>query len=333
MLWVGVVAGAAIAVACSGSSDAEDPTMAATPSTPAEQLSRAYSLPGDPGLAAWDALLADEKLDTQSAVVTEFVRLKPSDGALDAYNAYVDALSAATRAVGGEMITVNDVLFPGIEGLEGYDGGVSLVASYPTMRAYTEALLSEGVLAAADGRREAVEEAQILLGPNLVPAQILQLPPNEPASAFPRDRVIGKTPEQIVDELLEVYPSGGADPTKETLEAIARFEGFLDQRVHFINLYRFKGGGGEESLGEYNAAALPSVLAHGGRPKALANVTHHLAGPTAWDRFILVAWPSLAVFTDLRLDPAYIEAQKDRVVSGEEYGNLVNIARADRPAE
>jgi hypothetical protein len=62
----------------------------------------------------------------------------------------------------------------------------------------------------------------------------------------------------------------------------------------------------------------------------LANVTHHLVGPTEWSRFIFVSWPSFAVFTDLRLDPTYVEAQRDRVVSAEEYGNLVNIARADR---
>ena len=78
-----------------------------------------------------------------------------------------------------------------------------------------------------------------------------------------------------------------------------------------------------------NAAALPVVLAHGARPKVLANVRHHLAGPIAWERFIFVAWPSFAVFTDLRLDPTYIEAQRDRVVSAEEYGNLVTIARSD----
>jgi uncharacterized protein (DUF1330 family) len=107
-------------------------------------------------------------------------------------------------------------------------------------------------------------------------------------------------------------------------------EGFTDQLVFYINLYRFKPDGGEVALSEYNAAALPVVLAHGGRPKVLANVTHHLVGPTEWSRFIFVSWPSFAVFTDLRLDPTYVEAQRDRVVSAEEYGNLVNIARADR---
>jgi hypothetical protein len=35
---------------------------------------------------------------------------------------------------------------------------------------------------------------------------------------------------------------------------------------------------------------------------------------------------------DLRLDPVYLEAQKSRVVSANQYGNLVTVARADDPA-
>jgi hypothetical protein len=44
---------------------------------------------------------------------------------------------------------------------------------------------------------------------------------------------------------------------------------------------------------------------------------------------IFVRWPSLAVFTDLRLDPSYLEAQKHRVESAETYGNFVTIKRED----
>jgi uncharacterized protein (DUF1330 family) len=146
--------------------------------------------------------------------------------------------------------------------------------------------------------------------------------------------VIGKSQEQIVADLLAVYPSGGADPTESTLESIVDYDGFADQRVYFINLYAFNDtpDGGAAALGEYNAEALPVVLAHGGRPKVLADVSHHLVGPTAWDRFIFVSWPSLAVFMDLRLDPVYLEAQKSRVVSANQYGNLVTVSRADDPA-
>jgi uncharacterized protein (DUF1330 family) len=304
------------------------------PVTTLERLTSAYTDAGtEAATSQWQAMLDDELFETQAIAVVEFVRLKDDAGALDAYNAYADALSAAFAAAGGEMISVSDILMPGVGDFDGYEGGVSLVASLPSMRAYVDAMLDEDVLAAAEGRRAAVDEAQILLGPNLVPEAIRQLPPNEPASAFPSDRVRGKSPDELVDELLEIYPSSGADPTADTLRAMVRYEGFDGQRVHFINLYRFRGDGGGEALGEYNAAAMPLALAHGGRPKVLANVTYHLAGPVAWDRVIFVSWPSLAVFTDLRLDPAYIEAQHDRVVSGEAYGNLITVARADRSSQ
>jgi hypothetical protein len=191
-------------------------------------------------------------------------------------------------------------------------------------------MLDERTMAAAQARREAVAEAYVLAGPNMVPEAIVsQLPDNAPASNFPRDHVLQAPAEDIVEELLTVYPSGGADPTRETLEAMLAYEGFADQRVHFINLYRFTEGGAQ-SLTEYNAGAFPVVVAHGGRPKVLVDVTHRLVGPIEWDRFIFVSWASLATFTQLRLDPQYLEAQKDRVVSGEQYGNLINIARADR---
>lgn len=333
-----IAAGLIASVACGGSlSDSGNtratPTIDAQPATPLERLIAAYpDGTVDPSPDAWRALLADEGFATDPVAVVEFVRLRPGDDASASYDVFLDALIAAAGKNGGEILSVNDTLMPGLEGLEGYEGGVSWIASFPSIRAYVDVALDEGVIAAAEKRRESVAEAQVLVGPNLIPDRIRQLPPNEPASAFPSARVIGKSAAQIVDELLAIYPSGGADPTKRTLESMVAFEGFADQRVHFINLYRFNDApeGGAGALGEYNAAALPSVLAHGGRPKVLANVSHHLVGPTAWDRFIFVSWPSLAVFTDLRLEPAYIEAQKDRVVSGEQYGNLITIARTDR---
>lgn len=336
--WLPRIAAVALlsgAAACGADGSNGDATPTAVPPvTTLERLTAAYADADTQAAGSqWQAMLDDELFETQAIAVAEFVRIKDDSSARDAYNAYADALSAAFAAAGGEMISVNDILMPGVGDLDGYDGGVSFVASLPSMKAYVDAMLDEDVLASAEGRRAAIEEAQILLGPNLVPETILQLPPNEPASAFPSDRVRGKSADAIVGELLEIYPSGGADPTADTLRAMVQYEGFDEQRVHFINLYRFKEDGGEASLGEYNAAALPSVLAHGGRPKVLANVTYHLAGPVAWDRFIFVSWPSLAVFTDLRLEPAYIEAQEDRVVSGEEYGNLITIARADRSSQ
>jgi|CXWL01.1.fsa_nt_gi uncharacterized protein (DUF1330 family) len=323
-------------LACSDSSDDGSATPTVAPSTPLGRLTAAYGDSVlDPSAAAWEKLLADEAFDNQPVAIVEFARLQESDAARSGYDAFVVAFSAAITKAGGNVVSVNDILFPGLEGLEGYAGGVSWVAEVPSLSAYVDALLDDSVVAVAKNRRDAISAAQVLVGPNLVPEVVRQLPPNEPSSDFPSDRVQGKSPGEIVDELLAIYPSGGADPTKQTLEAMVDLDGFTDQRVHFINLYRFNDdpGGGAQALGEYNAGALPVVLAHGGRPKVLVNVTHHLVGPTAWDRFIFVSWPSLAVFTDLRLDPVYVEAQRDRVSSAEQYGNLITIARADRPKE
>lgn len=287
----------------------------------------------DPSRKAWERLLADPGFETSPIAVTEFVRFTDADPASAGYDTWLDAVSAATADAGGTIVGVHDIMFPGLDEPAGYGGGVAWVATYPTMRAYAEMMLDARVTRAAAARRTAIAAAQILAGPDLLPAAARLLPPNEPASAFPSGRVAGKSVSEIVDALLAVYPAGGADPTRQRLEAITSHPGFTHQRVHYLNLYAFKGGDGERELNEYNAAAQPAVLAHGARPKVLANVTHHLAGPTAWGRFILVSWPSLAVFTDLRLDPVYIEAQKHRIVSASRYGNLMMIARGGRPAQ
>lgn len=314
-------------------SGTSEPAATNTPATPLARLTAAYHDPHvDPSPAAWEDLLADDGFDTQPVAVVEFVRLRPDADAKANYDAYLDALSPAVVKAGGEMVSINDTLFPGLEGLEGYQGGVSWIASFPSLRVYVDAMLDDGIVAAAGKRRTAVAEAQVLVGANLVPDVIKQLGPNTPASDFPSDHVTGKSRQQIVADLLAIYPSGGADPTKQTLESMVAFEGFADQRVSYINLYRFNDApdGGATALGEYNARALPVALAHGARPKVLANVSHQLVGPVAWSRFIFVSWPSLAVFTDLRLDPTYVEAQKERVISAEQYGNLITIARNDR---
>jgi uncharacterized protein (DUF1330 family) len=153
-----------------------------------------------------------------------------------------------------------------------------------------------------------------------------------PASDFPTPHVDGKTPEQLVDELLTIYPDGGADPSRAQLETMMRFPGFRDQPVHYINLYAFGDGSdpavkGAEAHDAYNWAAMPSTQAHGARPFLRAEIEHRLVSAIPWSRVIFVRWPSLAVFTDLRLDPGYIEAQKHRVESAETYGNFVTIKR------
>lgn len=56
---------------------------------------------------------------------------------------------------------------------------------------------------------------------------------------------------------------------------------------------------------------------------------HRLVSAIPWSRVIFVRWPSLAVFTDMRLDPGYIEAQQHRVESAETYGNFITVKRGD----
>jgi uncharacterized protein (DUF1330 family) len=58
-----------------------------------------------------------------------------------------------------------------------------------------------------------------------------------------------------------------------------------------------------------------------------ATVEHRITNTITWSRVIFVCWPSLTVFTDMRLDPDYIEAQKHRVESAESHSNLVTLKR------
>ena len=293
-----------------------------------ERLEAVYSgSVADPSPEAWRALVADPAFDLGSVAVFEFAALRPEPGAKADYDRFVAALVHAVASVGGTMLGVNDTMFAGVGDLHRYEGGTSWVATFPSLRAYVDALLSPGVVATSADRRASVAEVQTVAGPNLVPEMVLQLPPQDAAAAYPSGRVQGKSPDEIVAELLQVYPDGGADPTRQALQRMTRHPGFRDQRVAYINLYRFDGDGAA-ALGEYNADAFPLVLAHGGRPKAGIDVEHHLVGRTAWNRLVYITWPSLAVFTDLRLDPAYLDAQRNRVGSALEYGNLVGAPRA-----
>jgi uncharacterized protein (DUF1330 family) len=217
-----------------------------------------------------------------------------------------------------------------------YAGGVATLLSFPTRGAYLAALASDAWQAGIEARREAVRDAIVLIaGENTIPpmARAMFGQPRM-ASEIAIPRVDGKTPEQIVDELLAIYPDGGADPSRAQLEVMMRFPGFRDQPVHYINLYAFGDGGepgvrGAAAHDAYNAAALQSAVAHGGYPLIRASVEHRLVSEIPWSRVIFVRWPSLAVFTDMRLGPEYIEAQKHRVESAETYGNFVTVMRED----
>ena len=301
------------------------------------RIERAYDLPtATSDATAWAGLIARAATDDAPITVVEIARLLPD--ARSRHDGYLAAIVAATERVGGALMAVTDILEPGIGDLLAYmdyAGGVAVLLTFPSRRAYLNALASETWQAGLDDRRAAVAEAIVLVaGENGIPpaARALFGEPR-PTSAFTTPHIEGKSPEEIVDALLRVYPDGGADPSRAQLEVMVHFPGFREQPVHYINLYAFGDGHdpavkGAAAHDAYNAAAMQPVIAHGGYPLLRATVEHRLMSAIAWSRIVFVRWPSLAVFTDVRLDPAYIEAQKHRVESAEVYGNFVTIARA-----
>jgi uncharacterized protein (DUF1330 family) len=286
----------------------------------------------------WDAFLARAGTAEDGPVtVIEIDRLR--DGQRPRHDSYVAAITAAARGEGGEPLAVVDVVTPGTGDLvsyEGYAGGVAVLLTFPSRAAFLAALASETWRAGSVARSDAVGEAIIFVaGANSIPpAMAAMLGEPRMAASVPTPRVDGKTPDQLVDELLAIYPDGGADPSRAQLERMTRFPGFRDQPVHYINLYAFGSGDdpavkGAAAHDAYNQAALQSVLPHGAYPLYRADVELRIASEIPWSRVIFVRWPSLAVFTDLRLDPDYVVAQRHRVESAETYGNFVTIKRED----
>ncbi|CAB4365686.1 MAG: hypothetical protein F2681_17435 [Actinobacteria bacterium] len=334
------------AVAASCGSDAESSadivtnpttttTIAATttttvPSTVQGRLAQAYpDATVDPSAAAWQALLDDTTLDQTAVSVIEFAGTA-DDTARASYTAYIDAVREATVAKGGSFAAITDVWRPGLELPIGFDGGMVWAATYPSRDVFIEVVLEPAVVAAAASRRDAVRDPHLFIGVNLVPQFLLDQEAPADVEALPHDLVRGRDTAAVVDELLSIYPAGGSDPTKPMLEAMLARDDARTQAVTYVNLYRFgPDTGGAASINEYNMNAMPFVLAHGARPKVIVNVAQQLLGSQRWDRVILVRWPSIEVFTDLRLTPGYVDAQTSRVESSDAYGNLVTIDRAD----
>jgi uncharacterized protein (DUF1330 family) len=312
-----------------GPSDALDPAAR-------ERIARAYTLPtASPEAAAWDGLIARAETDDAPITVIEIDRLH--GGARPQHDEYLAAVRAATEQAGGAVYAVSDILEPGVGDLlpyMDYAGGVAVLLSFPSRRAYLMALLSDAWQAGLAARERAVADAIVLVaGENSIPAMARAMF-GEPRSAseFSTPNIEDKTPAEIVAELLTIYPDGGADPSRAQLEVMMNFPGFREQPVHYINLYAFGDGSdpavkGEAAHDAYNQAAMATVRAHGGYPLLRAEVEHRLVSAIPWSRVLFVRWPSLAVFTDMRLDPEYVEAQKHRVESAETYGNFVTIAR------
>lgn len=326
---------AAVGASPTAASSTPAPSTAAAstttaPTTVEGRLAQAYPDPElDPSPAAWAALLADETLAGQPITVVEFAAI-PDPEQRHLYDDFVGAVAANAVAQGGELIGVSDVWRAGLEQPTGYEGGVVWVAAFPSRDAYIATMLSPEVVEGGERRRAAIADPHLLVGVNLVPAALAELPPPGPAEEYPHDLVRGKSAGQVVDELLAIYPDGGADPTREVLEAMLARDDVSTQAVSYVNLYAFSDDDpGAAGITEYNTEALPFVLAHGARPKVVFNVAQQLLGDTTWNRVIYVRWPSLEVFTDLRLTPGYVEAQKVRVSSSDAYGNLITIDRGD----
>jgi len=301
------------------------------PTSVSGRLVQAYPDPTvDPSADAWMALLDDDSLSDVAVSVIEFANVV-DDSARDRYTTFIEAVGFAAAARGGELVAITDVWRAGLELPQGFDGGMVWAATFPTRDGFVATMLDETVVAAAAGRRAAVVDPHMVLGVNLVPESILDLPIPGDVEALPHDLVRGRPTAEVVDELLSLYPDGGADPPRDVLEAMLGRPDVRTQAVTYVNLYRFdESDTGASAITDYNAAALPFVLAHGARPRLVFDVAHQLLGTSTWNRAILVRWPSLEVFTDLRLTPGYVEAQVSRVTSSSAYGNLVTIDRADR---
>jgi uncharacterized protein (DUF1330 family) len=306
--------------------------------TARERIARAYALPSAQAPAAlWDDLIARAGTDDGPITAIEIDRVR--EGARSQHEAYLAAINQATAEAGGTVFAVCDILEPGTGDLlpsMAYAGGVAIVLAFPSRAAYLAALQSATWQAGLAAREGAVAEAIVLVaGENSIPPMASALFGAPRAAAdIPTPHVAGKTPDAIVAELLTVYPDGGADPSRGQLEVMMHFPGFRDQPVHYINLYAFGDGSdpavkGESAHDAYNKAAMASVRAHGGHPLLRADVERRIVSDIPWSRVLFVRWPSLAVFTDMRLDPEYIAAQKHRVESAETYGNFVTIARED----
>ena len=161
-----------------GTSPGVDPDPSATE---LDRLVAAYHEPGvDPSRRAWRSLLADAEFTAEPVDVLEFVKLGRKTRRQALQPARSAALTAALASRGATMITVNDTLQVGVGNLPGYAGGVSWLARFPSRRAYVDTVLDRRVLGSSRDRRTAVAEAQVLLGSNVVPESLLDLPPQHP---------------------------------------------------------------------------------------------------------------------------------------------------------
>ncbi len=303
-----------------------------------EQVAQAYTHPSfDPDESAWREVHDHGAFETLEIYVVELAKLRPGEGAKKQYDAYLNAILPGIESVGGKVVKVNDILTPGVGDVEDFNcaGGTASIVHYPSRADYMTALLTDEYQAASQLRHEALADVlSFVTGPNVIPmeARFNLNQTGKLASEIPTPNVDGKSPEQLVEELLAFYPDGGGDPTRGQLETETTYQGFRTEPIYFFNLYDF--GAGAEAVENgtahhqaYFQGAVPYTRARGARPFIRAQVQHNLLGEIDWDVFILVGWPSLSMVIDLRLDPGYQEVQKHRVQIGEHSGNFVAIDR------
>lgn len=299
------------------------------------QLAAAYAHPAfAPTYSAWAELTAHPAYETGKIFYLEIVALSKEATARAGYDAYLAALSPAIEQVGGEIVLVYDLAMPGtgdLLRLEGdtYRDGVAYAARFPSRRAMAEVFLSAPVVAALPARYAALTNAQMMLGTDRLPALIANMPKDIDAATIKTPLVEGKTTDELIQQLLGIYPADGADPTEPQLRELMGRPDYATAPVYYINLYDWGSHGSEGAAAHdaYNNAAQNLVFAHGVRVYARVDIEQVLVGPYGWDRLILPRWPSVKVFTNLRLEPDYFEAQRNRVRSADVYGNYIATVR------
>lgn len=294
----------------------------------------------DPSPAAWEEVFAAAAKRDHSIRTIEIAA--PRRGQEGALREAMTRMADVAARHGGETLALNPILQPGTGDLLSdmhFAGGTMLVIAWPSRAAWLEALLDPAWKTAHAERARAMEDLRWLVaGEDTIPKKFRRLiGPARPASDFRTPRVDGKTPGQLLHELLEIYPDGGADPSRRQLETLLTAPGFRDRPVQYLNLYDFGDGsdpnvGGDAEHRAYGRTAMKPTQAHGAHPVFRADIAHVLKSPVPWSIAVLVQWPSLAVFTDLRLDPEYITAQEHRVASSRTYGNYMTFKPGPAPA-
>ncbi|MGI9252363.1 MAG: hypothetical protein ACR2J8_01345 [Thermomicrobiales bacterium] len=285
----------------------------------------------DPAPTRWTEVFA--AMDAKDGQIHVIEASKPRPGQATACRMALQARDAAAARFGGEQLALNEILQPGTGDMlpwMGYAGGLLSVVAYPSRAAWLAALLDPEYQRAHAARTAALDETILLVaGKDTMTAKVRRLlGAPKPPTAFRTPRIDGKSPARIVDDLLAVYPDGGADPSRAQLDRMMTDPRFRTEPVFYLNLYDYGDGsdpaiGGEAEHRAYNFSALNSVRGNGALPLFRAPVDHVLISTVPWDLAVLVRWPSMAVFTDLRLNPEYIKAQEHRVNSAAFYGNFM----------